>query len=268
MEREIADEQDPRAEPVFGWREIQIAHHRERRERDVHPIEIVDEIQREHQRNEPPRAFREDAFVAHLISSGGTHCSTGSCVQEFLHGIFTQSFEQSLMQGRPRADHALLHRTRLIVAQRFTRLRRDAAARLAHDEVARREVPVGFVGERDHRVEIALRHQPHAIGDGGARFHVSGGHGVGHCGSSMKSRPVSGRLCRKSAFALALRAAPFMCAPCPIAAANISSVIGIEDCRGNRPAPVHHSGDNGEMRATPQETVRAVDRIDHEDART
>ena len=61
----IAEEKDAGAEPEDRRRKAQIGVHCESRKADIHAVEIVRDVKQHHERDQPPRAFSEDFFLAH-----------------------------------------------------------------------------------------------------------------------------------------------------------------------------------------------------------
>ena len=73
LEDRVGNEKQPGAEAVHSGAEAEIAVHRQRREADVDPIEIGDDVEREHERQQPPARLAERR-AADVVR----HCRPGS----------------------------------------------------------------------------------------------------------------------------------------------------------------------------------------------
>ena len=70
LEHHVADKEESAAEPVDRGRQSQLGIHGQRREADIHAVEIVDHVEQDHERDQPPRALGEDLFlVGHALRS-------------------------------------------------------------------------------------------------------------------------------------------------------------------------------------------------------
>ena len=70
LEDEIGEEEDAGAEAERGLRQPEVLVHRQRREADVYPVQIRDEVADDQERHEPHRDFGDGAGFdsVHLIS--------------------------------------------------------------------------------------------------------------------------------------------------------------------------------------------------------
>jgi hypothetical protein len=60
LEESVAKKKDAGSKTVDRGREAQILVHGQRRETDIHSVEIIREIEQHHEWNQPPRTFGED----------------------------------------------------------------------------------------------------------------------------------------------------------------------------------------------------------------
>jgi hypothetical protein len=63
LKQRIPDKQNAHAKSVYGGREREVAVHRQRREADIHAINVIGDIGGHDQRQQPPRAFLKYAIT-------------------------------------------------------------------------------------------------------------------------------------------------------------------------------------------------------------